>query len=304
MKFFHRVLLWLGLFGAFCLLFYFSGQSPAPRNTVPEEELSLQILCGEDILPISLRDYLVGAVAAEMPVSFGAEALKAQAVAIRTYVMASSRHGDIPVCTDSTCCLAWADRDTLEVRWGDDFGDNLARIEAAVDATAGEYLTYQDEPIQAVFHASSAGATEDSAALWSPRPYLVSVSTPETPDTVENLVSTLSVTPEELASVLGLNGSSPPQTWLQGVRREDSGRIKGLLLCGKAFTGSYIRNAFALGSTDFTLEWIDDGFLFTVAGKGHGVGMSQYGAKLLAAGGYTYRDILSHYYPGTTLAGP
>lgn len=298
MKILRRILLWAAVFLGFCLFFYYFGKDPAPAVS---DSGTIALLRGEDIVSIPLRDYLIGAVAGEMPASFDTEALKAQAVAIRTYLMASGRHENADICDDSRCCLAYGDICRMEEMWGGDYEKNLRRITEAVDATAGQYLVYGDEPIQAVFHASSAGKTESSAAIWSSLPYLVSVSTPETEETVANLVSTVSVEAEELASVLGLNPTTPPDTWLEDIRTQESGRVKGLLLCEKAFTGEYIRSVFSLRSTDFTLTFTEGVFLFTVQGHGHGVGMSQYGAKLMAEQGHTYEEILAHYYPGTVL---
>ena len=301
MKILRHFILWAALFGGFCLLFYFFREETEPVLPYTAETEVITLLSGEETISLPLRDYLIGAVAGEMPASFGSEALKAQAVAIRTYLMASKRHENADICGDSRCCLAYANICRLQELWGKDYEENLARISHAVDSTAGEYLTYMDEPIQAVFHASSGGMTEASAAIWTPLPYLVSVSSPESVETLSNLVSTVSLSPEELSSALGLKPSTPPEEWLQSTRTHESGRVKGLLLCGKAFTGEHIRSIFSLRSTNFDLMWTGSEFLFTVTGHGHGVGMSQYGAKLLAEQGYTYDEILAHYYPGTEL---
>lgn len=301
MNIFRQIFLWASLFGAFCLLFYFFGADPTPVPSLKGDTGTIDLLADGEVMTLPLRDYLISAVAGEMPASFGTEALKAQAVAIRTYTLASRRHESAPICTDSQCCLAYMDTNTLQERWGLNYKENLAAITQAVDDTAGQYLTYGDEPIQAVFHASSSGSTEDSAALWAPLPYLIPVETPETADTVANLISRVAVSPEEVASALALNTDTLPSEWVQDIRLTDSGRVKGVLLGGKAFTGAYLRSTFALRSTDFTLDWDGTDFVFTVTGHGHGIGMSQYGAKLLAAEGYTYAEILAHYYPGTVL---
>ena len=301
MKIFRQLLLWSVIFGAFCLLFYICSPEEQPHPTPSGDEKTVLLLRNNDVVSIPLRDYLIGAVAGEMPVSFGEEALKAQAVAIRSYLLATKRHENASICDDSRCCLAYKDLSLLQEFWGADYEENLAHVSAAVDATSGSYLIYRDEPVQAVFHASSGGATEDSAALWGALPYLVSVSTPETTATVDNLVSYVYVSPEEMAAILSLPADNDPSLWIQDIRHSDSGRVKGIYIGDKAFTGPYIRSAFGLRSTDFALEWDGEGFLFTVTGHGHGVGMSQYGAMLLAAEGYTYRDILAHYYPQTQL---
>lgn len=298
----RRALLWAVLFLSLCLMFYLFGETSSPSPSTADEEV-ISLLDGDQIHSLSMGEYLVGAVAAEMPVSFGTEALKAQAVAIRTYALAADHHEGALICTDSACCLAYAGTDTLKERWGQNYDSNLTLVRQAVAQTGGEYMIYEDEPIQAVFHASSGGFTEDSGALWGSLPYLRSVATPETARNVENLVSTVSFSSEALADALELDPQTPPSLWLQAIRRNDSGRVKGVLIGDKAFTGPYLRQLFGLRSTDFDLAWDGTNFVFTVTGHGHGVGMSQYGAKLLAAEGWSYDAILAHYYPGTELVG-
>ena len=181
---------------------------------------------------------------------------------------------------------------------------SLAAVAAAVAATDGQYLTYGGDIIQAVFHASSAGATEDSAAVWAAQPYLVSVASPETADTVPGLVSGAAFSPDELASLLGITPEGAPDTWLGDIVPDSAGRVESISLGGKTFSGGYVRSALGLKSTDFQVVYDGTDFVFTVRGSGHGVGMSQYGAKLLADDGWTYREILAHYYPGTELVTP
>lgn len=300
MKHIRKLLLITILFLALCLVFYLFDTTEAPSV---DASAAVAVLHGEEVMTLSLREYLRGVVAAEMPVTFGPEALKAQAVAARTYILTARRHENARVCTDSACCLAWCGEEALRAAWGESFEENLAAVDGAVSATDGQYLVYENEPIQAVFHASSGGATEDSGAIWSALPYLQSVSTPETADTVPGLVTTVTVPADILADTLALDTQDAPAQWIEAVRRNDAGRVKGVLLAGKAFTGACIRRAFGLRSTDFDLAWDGANFVFTVTGHGHGVGLSQYGAKLLAADGWKYADILAHYYPGTELVG-
>ena len=253
---------------------------------------------------MDMAAWLAGAVAAEMPASFEPEALKAQAVAARTFALANTRHTaeGADVCADSRCCVAWADESELRARWGADHDANMARIRQAVSATDGLYLVYAGEAIQAAFHASSLGCTEDSGALWSPLPYLVSVDTPEQPEQVPGLVTDLTVTDAELIKALGFNPGRDPAQWLGDVVLDSAGRVDTMTVCGRSYTGSEVRGLLGLRSTAFTVRWEDGAFRFTVSGYGHGVGMSQYGAQIYAARGMGFEDILAHYYPGTELA--
>lgn len=280
--------------------------TPVPGAAVPR---SLRVLIGDEAVEMDLQDYLVGVVAGEMPASFPAEALKAQAVAARTYAMycaAAHRHGDADVCTDPGCCQAWLGEDRLRENWGADYEERLQAVRGAVDATEGLYLSYQGEPVFAAFHSSSAGATEDSGAVWNPRPYLISVSSPETATDVPGYISTLRCEPIDFRDVIlsahpEADFSGEASSWLGELRRDGSGRVESLVLGGTALTGTELRGLFSLRSTAFTLEYTGDAFLFTVTGYGHGVGMSQYGAMVLARDGADCASILAHYYPGTVL---
>ncbi len=262
-----------------------------------------------EIEELALQDYLTGVLAGEMPAAFPEEALKAQAVAARSYTLycsAAHKHGDADVCADPGCCQAWLSEEQMRVNWGADYEQNLERIRGAVDATEGEALSYQGEPVFAAFHSSSAGATEDCGAIWNPQPYLVSVESPETAGDVPGYVSTLRCAPLDFRDVIlsaypEADFSGAAEDWVGPIRRDASGRVESAALGGVEIPGTALRRLFSLRSTAFTLEYRDGSFLFTVTGFGHGVGMSQYGAMVMARGGADYVQILAHYYPGTLL---
>ena len=173
-------------------------------------------------------------------------------------------------------------------------------------ATAGEYLSYEGGPVFAAFHASSCGATEDCGAIWNPLPYLVSVPSPETADTVPGYVSQLELSPLDFRDTVlyaypYADFTGDESAWVGEITRDDSGRVSSACLGGVDISGTELRSLFSLRSTAFTLEYTGVSFLFTVTGHGHGVGMSQHGANLMAAQGSDYTQILAHYYPGTQL---
>ena len=279
--------------------------APAAQ-TAPER---LLVKCGGEVYDVATEEYLVGVVAAEMPAYFEPEALKAQAVAARTYAMycaRTGRHSDADVCTDFACCQAWHSPDTLRQNWGDSYEEHYAAVSAAVAATAGEYLSYDGAPVFAAFHASSCGATEDCGAIWNPLPYLISVSSPETADTVPGYVSQLELSPLDFRDTVlyaypQADFTGDESTWVGEITRDESGRVSSACLGGVDISGTQLRSLFSLRSTAFTLEYTGISFLFTVTGHGHGVGMSQHGANLMAAQGSDYTQILTHYYPGTLL---
>ena len=286
-----------------------SGESAAPAPEMSGAPVSVRVLHGDEVVDTPLEDYLVGVVAAEMPADFEPEALKAQAVAARTYTlycMRTGRHVDADVCADYRCCQAWKSDAAMRESWGEAYEDKLARVLEAVESTKGEYLRYEEEAVFAAFHSSSAGFTEDCGAIWSGLPYLVSVSSPEDAGSVPGYVSTVERSPLDFRDTL-LSASpeadftGSPDAWLEDLRRDASGRVSEAVLGGTTFSGVELRELFALRSTAFDLEYVDGVFRFTVTGFGHGVGMSQYGANVMAAQGADYRAILAHYYPGTEL---
>lgn len=257
-----------------------------------------------------IQDYLVGVVSAEMPAVFEMEALKAQAVAARTYTMrcASSRkHGEAHVCTDYACCQAWSHEVKLREDWNDFYERYIRKIRFAIESTRGEYLSSRNQPILAVFHSSSAGATANSADVWSAsEPYLTSVPSPETGDDVPHYTSTV-VCPAEvfsntiLAAYPAAKFPDDTANWVGEISHDCSGRVSSVILGGVEIKGKEMRRLFSLRSTAFVLEHASETFTFTVTGFGHGVGMSQYGANKMARLGANYRDILAHYYPKTVL---
>ncbi len=283
--------------------------SPAAPPSMPPLPDTIRLLAGEETLELPLEDYLCGVVAAEMPASFPEEALKAQAVAARTFTLSSAsayKHGEAAVCADPGCCQAWLSEESLRARWGDDYEARARKIRTAVEETAGQILCYGDEPVFAAFHSSSAGATEDCGEVWNPRPYLISVSSPETAEDVPNYVSTVSCWPTDFRDTLlslhpEADFSGPANGWIGEIRRDASGRVAEAALGGVSFEGTELRRLFSLRSTAFDLRLEDGLFVFTVTGFGHGVGMSQYGAKVMAEQGAAYSEILAHYYPGTEL---
>lgn len=259
---------------------------------------------------ISLSDYLTGVVAAEMPAGFNIEALKAQAVAARSYALYKiSRHShqQFDLCADSGCCSAYLDPPELKERWSEDYDKYIEKIRFAVESTDGLYLSWADEPILAVFHSSSPGKTEGSENVWSSAlPYLVPVDSPETPERVSNLTSTVTVSAEDFKNTV-LNKypnaalAGDPRLWISYVYYTESGRIKTLQVGGVQMSGSDFRFLFGLRSTAFTFKF-DGSFVFSVTGYGHGVGMSQYGANIMASDGALFDEILAAYYPGTELS--
>ena len=269
----------------------------------------VQVLCEDGtIQEMDMGEYLWGVVAAEMPAAFEPEALKAQAVAARTYTLwkslHNSAHAGVDICMDFACCQAWLSREDATEKWGENAELYAAKIADAVTATDGLVLCWEGQPIQAVFHSSSAGMTEDAVMVWgSTVPYLLSVDTPEGKD-VPNYHSFVTVTPNELAAAVagyGCDLSGSPEDWIAGAVRTESGMVMSLEIGGVGVKGTHLRNALGLRSAVFSVDYSDGAFVFSVTGYGHGVGMSQYGANTLAQQGKDWRDIVAWYYTGVTV---
>ncbi len=257
---------------------------------------------------LSLEDYVAGVLLAEMPSWYGEEALKAAAVAARTYTLykldSSSHTGGAQVCSDSSHCQAYYTLSDASLAWSEESGKSAEeKMRRAVSATEGEILTYDGKPILAVYHASSYLATRSSAEVFGGElPYLQSVESPHE-DRNNTNVNTKSFTESEFSSILYNAGyiSFPTQDYsVSDVWEGD--RCLGLRVVtdiGETLISSArTRSLFSLKSATFTLN----GYEFETYGYGHGVGMSQNGANILSQNGKSYEEILSHYYKGSELS--
>lgn len=275
-------------------------------------ETVLKVLNGDQVEEMDLGTYLVGVVRAEMPASFEPEALRAQAVAARTYtlykIQTGGNHGDTAdICTDSTCCQAYISEERARANWGDDADAYEKKIEDAVTATDGQAVLYGGVPILAVFHSSSAGLTRAAGEVWlNDLPYLQAVESPEAGDTIPNYYSRVEFTAEDfkaafLAAHPEADLSGVVSGWLKDAVTDTAGSIATLSVGGVTVKGTELRTILGLRSACFEWEAQDGKLVFFVTGYGHGVGMSQYGANQMAKDGATYQEILTHYYTGVTV---
>lgn len=259
-----------------------------------------------------LEEYLFGVVAAEVPASYSMEALKAQTVAARTYSLYSISHGgcntnsDADICTSSSCCQAYRTEEQLKERWGEEYAYYHSCIDKALMDTAGEVLLYNNKPIDAMYHASSGGYTENSENVYANEiPYLRSVESPH--EVGSRLSGEKTYTLADF--VAAANGARPDANLTVETIGEQvkilstypSGRVEKMQLGNVEITGKQARKMFSLDSAMFTLEITDTEITFYTKGFGHGVGMSQSGANGMALEGADYKTILLHYYTGVTL---
>ncbi len=275
------------------------------------------------VVEMGLEEYVRGVVAAEVPLDFHLEALKAQAIAARTYALRRVERGErVPeqplahVSSDFRRHQAWMSHEAFLERWGALEGTRRwARVAMAVEATRGLVLVYQGEPIEALYHSTSGGHTEDADRYFTTgRPYLVGVPDPwgeHSPVHTSVARFPAAVVLERLAGVPAPgSGTSAAISVLAGreqdpvievVSRTPSGRAETVAVAGRIFTGRQVREALGLRSSWFDVGIEQDEVVFYVRGSGHGVGMSQYGADGMARAGYGFADILAHYYRGAQL---
>ena len=249
-----------------------------------------------EIVEVPLEEYVIGVVAGEMPASFNIEALKAQAVASRTYVLKKeeSSNNDYDV-VDTTSNQVFIDYDEMKEKWQNNYDTYLSKIKKAVQETKGEVILYNNNLIDAMFFSTSNGYTENSKDVFSNSvPYLVSVESGWDKEESPVFSSTKEVSKSEFLFNLGLDANDSIN--ISNIEKTNTGRVKTITINNKKFESSKIRSVFNLRSTSFEIKITDDKVIFNVNGYGHGVGMSQYGANGMAKNGYKYNDILTHYY--------
>lgn len=294
-------------------------ETVAESNITTEENndvLKVLDFTSGQVLEIAMRDYVIGAVLAEMPASYHEEALKAQAVAARTYAVRQREKQRLApdellmgadISNDSTKYQAYFTPEQAKAFYGDSYEAYYNIVSTAVDATVNEVLIYNGEPIVAAFHSTSGGRTESAEIVWgSAVEYLVPVESAEDENSPAYLDENV-FTEDELSArieaeypdtVFGDN----PEKWIAIGDRSVSGTVVEVQLGDTAVSGSEFRRIFSLKSANFEVEYSDGKFIITTKGNGHGVGMSQYGANAMANEGADYKEILAHYYTGAELA--
>ena len=251
---------------------------------------------------IFFEEYIVGVLAGEMPIYFEKEALKAQAVAARSYAlkrMEYNKDNEYDV-VDSIMNQVYLDNDYLKSVWGNNYTDNINKLREAVNDTSMEYLEYDGEVIDALFFSTSNGYTETASLVFDiDLPYLKSVKSTWDEKTSSAFRNTTSIDIRSFYEKLGLTYSDTFD--FKVLKRSSTNRIISLSINGNEYSGRSLYNKLGLRSTDFSLKKDDDKIIISTIGYGHGVGMSQYGALGMAEDGYNYEEILSYYYSGTKI---
>ncbi len=262
------------------------------------------------------EEYLVGVLAGEMPPTYHTEALKAQAVAARSYILSKvsaslegtviEEHHGAMVCDDYKHCKAWRSIEEAKKGWDFRFADDYEeKLRNAVEKTRGEYMIYDNKVVKAYFYAISGGRTENAEDVWgSALPYLKSVSSDgdigaDGFESISNYPKDLFV--QKLKSMNENVKIDDLKSSIGEIEHTDGGSVKSIEIGGQKFSGKDIREKFSLRSANFNIEISGDKVTFRVKGYGHGVGMSQNGANAMANKGKNYKSILRHYYSGVSI---
>ena len=281
---------------------------PSPSPAEPQS-VQIRLKHGDTVREIPLEEYLVGVVLSEMLPSFHEEAMKAQAVAARTFaarMLENGKHEDCTVCSSASCCQAWRGQEELRKVLGSAFEASREKAQSAVDATEGMVLTYNGRLIEAVYYACSGGSSEPAKAVWgSDVPYLQAVESPGE-EQASGYSARIARPFAEFRTKLqaarpGIQFPVIPQDWVGETVRSEGGGVETMEICGEVFTGPQLRSIFSLPSTLFQMTFGNGEVIFSVRGHGHRVGMSQYGADAMARAGESWQTIVGHYYTGVTV---
>ena len=251
---------------------------------------------------VPFEEYIVGVVSAEMPISFETEALKAQAVAARTYAlkrMIDNKDKEYDI-VDTVANQVYYDNEELKNRWKEKYEENINKIKKVIIDTKSEYLAYNNEIIDAFFFSTSVGKTENSEEVFVEKlPYLRSVESNWDANTSPVFTEKKVFNLNSFYNLLGIKYNQKLN--IEVLKTTSTGRIKKIKINGTVLTGSEVASKLNLRSSFFNIEKNNNSIVITTRGYGHGVGMSQYGANGMAKEGYTYDQIVKHYYQGVEI---
>lgn len=271
------------------------------------DEFKVYLKEDEKIVKVKTAEYLLGVLAAEMPATNSAEALKAQAVASYTFAYRKALQNsgsDYDLTNDSSLDQGYFDAEARKAKWGEKQAEYEKKLKDIIAAVENMLIVYNNEPIFAAYHAISPGNTEAAENVWgSAYPYLKSKSSAY--DLLSpQFLSEVKVSAEDFKTKLASLGATPSgdaAKYIGKNTKTTAGTVKKITICGKDFTGAELRTAFNLRSAAFDIAFSNDTFVFTVNGYGHGVGMSQFGANYMAEQGSTYTEIIKAYYEGVKI---
>lgn len=291
----NRILLVIVIFLSIVLVSIRSSNNTSFLNDNNDINIKVKDTKKDSIDTIELEEYIIGVVSAEMPASFNEEALKAQAIASRTYAIYKMRNSsiDYDVVTDVSN-QSYITVEEMKNKWKEDYNKYYDKVSKAVNDTKGMVMYYNDEIVEAYYFAMSNGYTEDVSLVFKEElDYLKSVESKYDNNSLKNFEYTVELSKEDICNKLNV---SCDKLVFSNIIRSDTNRINSIMVNGINFKGTEFRKKLGLRSTDFTIKENNNKIYITTKGYGHGVGMSQYGANGMANDGYNYEDILKYYY--------
>ena len=258
-----------------------------------ENTINVNAIIGDNIVSLNLEEYVKGVVACEVPASFDSEALKAMSVAARTFALYKISKGKSIKTTVSDQC--YIDNDKMKSKWKSNYNKYYTKISNAVNDTKGEYMTYNDKVIIAFYFSISNGKTENVENVFSQKlDYLVSV------DSSWDKKSNYNEKKIKIKVIDFLKKLNIKDNKIYDIKidRSSTNRVNNIKINNSNYKGTKFRSLLGLRSTDFNITYDNDFVYIHTVGYGHGVGMSQYGANYMAYDGYSYDEILKHYYTG------
>ena len=258
------------------------------KNKQIVDKYQVNVETTDKLLTVDIEEYIIGVVAGEMPALFHDEALKAQAIASRTYLINHLQSNK--TITNTTDDQVYLTKEEMKEKWKEDYEKYYNKIKEAVLSTKDLIMYYNNEPIKAYYFSTSNGYTASSISVFNEeREYLTSVESPFDKDNS----NTITISKEDFCTKLSITCN---QISISNIAKDNSNRVTSLIINNKEYTGIQVRKQLSLRSTDFTINIKDNNIEITTKGYGHGVGMSQYGANNMAKLGFTYDEILKYYY--------
>jgi len=263
------------------------------KSANTETKINIKINKNNEVIEIDLEEYIIGVVAGEMPASFEMEALKAQAVASRTYAMYkienNKKNYDIETTVDDQ---VYIDKSEMKEKWKSDYDYYYKKIKNAVSSTKNIVMKKDNKIFKSYYFAMSNGYTEDSETVFG-ETTINSVSSPWDNETLNKFKVEKDYSLKEIQSKLNIKETIKN---IEILKRDNNDRVEKIKVNDITYTGIEFRKLLELRSTDFSIKIKEDICTITTKGYGHGVGMSQYGANGMAKENYTYDEILKYYY--------
>lgn len=283
--------------------------SPAPDAAPAEGTILLQDSDTGALLTPAVQEYLVGAAASEMPATWPEQALLAQMVASHSFVLYQKEHCEDPAAgwigVAPARMQGYLTPEVRAARWGEHAQEFEEKLQALAAQVSHVLLLYDGRPAAACYHAISRGRTEASQNVWEQAlPYLQGVDSPLDKN-AEGFAQSVEFTPQQMADALsaqlGITPGGDAGNWFGETQWYDTGYVRSIEICGQSVAGVKLRQALGLRSNCFSISLSGGNIFVSTHGYGHGVGLSQWGARLMAEQGAGWQEILAHYFPETTI---